>query len=181
MIIYQTDSFGYFIEEVEARPNPRPDPEIEGDEFLIPRFCVLTAPPAVESDQIARWTGSEWTVETIAEPEPPAEPTPEELLQIWRQQTSLTDIQFALVLTLNGLMTAVEAEAWVGSGTIPPLALNAINSIEDPAVRLMARIRFAGARTIERLDPFIPLLAASVTPPLTDEQIDGLFQQGLTL
>lgn len=186
MIVYQTDWQGYLVEVIEARANPRPDPEIPNDDWLIPAGCVTAAPPSVGAGQIPRYVDGAWTVETIPVPPEPEEPTPEEQLQAWRQTANLSDIQFAIALSLplppfitEPILTTTEAEAWVARGEIPALGLAALAMIENPIERQIARIRFAGARVINRLDPFILLLQAYLDLP--DEVLDALFQFGATL
>lgn len=95
-----------------------------------------------------------------------------------RADMVLTDIQFAQVLVLAGILTAAEAEGWVASGQIPGIALAAIETLPAEQ-RPFARIRFAGARSIERLHPFILLLQSIAG--LTDEQLDAMFAQGATI
>ncbi|MEI4470914.1 hypothetical protein [Frigidibacter sp. MR17.24] len=95
-----------------------------------------------------------------------------------RAAMSLTDLQFAMAAAGLGLMTTAEAEAWVARGELPVLALTAISALPE-AEQPFARIRFAGARTIERLDPFMPALQAAAG--LTDEQVDALFAAGAAL
>jgi hypothetical protein len=182
MQLHQTDPDGYFLFSFEARENPRPDPEIDGDEWLIPAGCVATAPPVPGEGQWPRLVNGSWTLVAIpSPPTPPAEPTEEEILEAWRNTAELTNIQFAIALTMLGVITADEAEAWVGAGVIPTLAIAALNLIPSTQIRAIARIRFAGARTIARRDAFLPLLAAITDPPMTDEQIDQIFIQGESL
>jgi hypothetical protein len=95
----------------------------------------------------------------------------------------LTDIQFAQVCVVAGILTPVEAEGWVASGQIPAIALAAIETLPAEQ-RPFARIRFAGARTIERLNPFMSLLQATLAAagsPITDEHLDAMFIQGAAL
>lgn len=71
MIVYQTDSKGYFVGPVNADPSP-----LEPGVWLIPGGCVTTAPPDIAEDEGARWTGDAWIIETIPEPEPDLPPPP---------------------------------------------------------------------------------------------------------
>lgn len=95
-----------------------------------------------------------------------------------RAEMVLTDIQFAQVLLIAGILTAQEAEGWVASGQIPAVALAAIATLpveQQP----FARIRFAGARTILRTDPFMALLQS--VAGVSDAQLDAMFVQGAAL
>lgn len=174
MIVHQTDDQGRYIFSVEADP----DPEVEGG-WLIPAGCVTVAPPQVSEGAHAVWQGGAWII--VTPPPPPPPPTAEQVLAEWRAGASLTDIQFALACATLGYMTFAETEAWVGRGEIPQVALDAIALIPDQLARSAARVRFAGARTIARLDPFIPLLMAACTPDLTDAQVDEIFTVGAAL
>lgn len=90
----------------------------------------------------------------------------------------LTDIQFAQALVIAGILTAAEAEGWVAAGQIPPLAMMAIATL--PAEQQpFARIRFAGARTIVRNDPFMLLLQG--VAGMTDAELDALFIQAASI
>jgi hypothetical protein len=86
MIVYQLDPQGYYVGPQLADANPRPDPLIEGDDYLIPAGCVTTVPPAIPSGQRARWVAGAWTLVPAA-PEIPTPPplTPEEELQLARE------------------------------------------------------------------------------------------------
>jgi hypothetical protein len=96
-----------------------------------------------------------------------------------RAGVGVTDIQFALAAVGLGIISAAEAEAWVARGELPAVALAAIGALPEE-LRPLARIRFSGARTIARLDPFVtgPLKAVA---QMTDEQLDGFFQLAATL
>ena len=109
---------------------------------------------------------------------PPA-PDPAEVLAAWRATAALTRLQFALVCTGANLMTEAEAEWLVARGEIPTIGLAALDLISDPAQQALARIRFAGFQTIQRADPFVPLLAAAAA--MADEDVDALFQAGALL
>lgn len=109
----------------------------------------------------------------------PTPPTEAEILAAERAGMSLTRLQFALQALAAGVMTAVEAEGFVGPRTIPALGEAALALIEDAPLQAIARIRFAGAQTIERNDPFVPLLKAAAE--WTDEQVDDFFRAGALL
>ena len=74
MIVYQTDQNGYYLHETIADESP-----LEPGVWLIPGGCVEEKPPKLSDRQKARWSGSQWDIETEPEPEPEPEPTPEEL------------------------------------------------------------------------------------------------------
>jgi hypothetical protein len=94
----------------------------------------------------------------------------------------LTDIQFSLACAdpARGWMTLQEAEDWVGDGSLPQLALDAIDLLPE-AARGAARVRFRGARTIERMDPFLPFLQAAHDPEITDAELDAAFIAGAAM
>lgn len=70
MIVYQTDSEGYFIGIDIAYPDP-----LEGG-YLIPAGCVTVEPPKLSEGQTARWGGNNWLILDPVIPEPePEEPT----------------------------------------------------------------------------------------------------------
>ncbi|MEI4485589.1 hypothetical protein V8J36_05260 [Frigidibacter sp. MR17.14] len=103
---------------------------------------------------------------------------PEPSAEVLRAGMVLTDLQFAMVSAATGVMTFAEAEAWVARGELPALAVAAISALPEDQ-QPYARIRFAGARVLARLDPFIPALQAAAS--LTDEQVDALFIDGAAL
>lgn len=108
----------------------------------------------------------------------PPPPSAVEALEVERAALVLTDIQFALVAVEGGWMSASEAELWVGRGEIPAIGLAAIAVLPE-AERSLARIRFAGARTIARLDPFVPALIAAAGA--SDAQADDMWRRGMQL
>lgn len=55
MKIYNYDTYGYFVSESDARPNP-----LEPGNYLIPAMATTIAPPAVPIDKAARFFGGEW-------------------------------------------------------------------------------------------------------------------------
>lgn len=86
---------------------------------------------------------------------------------------SVTDIQFALACVASGLMTAQEAEDWVGAGVLPSAVTSAISAITDPQTLAAVRIRIRGARVIERSNLVIDLLQANLG--LSAAQVDAVF------
>jgi hypothetical protein len=56
MIVYQTNSEGYFIGLEIAHPDP-----LDGG-YLIPGGCVEVAPPILSENQRARWDGNDWVI-----------------------------------------------------------------------------------------------------------------------
>lgn len=91
----------------------------------------------------------------------------------------LTDIQFGLVCADRGWMTMQEAEDWCGDGSLPQRALDAIALLPTVA-QGAARVRFRGARFVERLDPFLPHLQA-VPPVISNTALDQAFIDGAEL
>lgn len=95
-----------------------------------------------------------------------------------RARVSVSRTQFAVAAVQSGLVTAAEAEAWVGAGTLPAIAVAAIDTIADADARAEARIRVAGGQVVARNDPFIALLAAALA--LTAADVDALFALAAT-
>lgn len=91
----------------------------------------------------------------------------------------VTDLQFALACVASQILSEQEAELWVADGTLPQLAIDALATLPDDGTRAAARIRFRGAKTIARLDPFIDLLRDQLE--MTDAQVDALFQGAMQL
>jgi hypothetical protein len=98
---YQTDQNNYFVGEVTLQPNPRPDPLIEGDEFIKPAGVVLVAPPAAQAGKRRRWTGTAWE-QVVVNPGTPAPPpqTPEEELALARETWAPWKRAFAAALKM---------------------------------------------------------------------------------
>lgn len=86
---------------------------------------------------------------------------------------SVTDIQFALACVASGLMTAQEAEDWVGAGVLPSAVTSAISAITDQQTLAAVRIRIRGARVIERSNLVIDLLQQHLG--LSAAQVDAVF------
>jgi hypothetical protein len=65
-IVYQFDDNGYFLYETIADESP-----LEPGIFLYPRNTTIYKPPKIEKkNKVARWTGTEWIIEEIAELNP---------------------------------------------------------------------------------------------------------------
>lgn len=97
----------------------------------------------------------------------------------WREGASVTDLQFADQAVDDGFMTDAEALAWVSAGVLPQIATDALALVPEP-LRPRATRRFAGARIIGRLDPFIIGPFKGLTG-LTDTQLDTFFQEAALL
>ena len=154
------------------------DPEIHADP---PGDCVAITATAHQALLAAQAAGKVIEPDIQGRPvavDPPV-PSAAELLSAWRATAELTRLQFALVCAGQGLMTAAEAEGLVARGEIPTIGLAALDLITDPAQQALARIRFAGFQTIQRADPFVPLLATAAA--MLDEDVDALFQAGALL
>lgn len=109
----------------------------------------------------------------------PAAPDPAEVLAAKRARSRLSRLQFALICLINNLMTAEEAEGFVARGEIPAIGEAALALITDPAQQALARVRAAGFQWLDRLDPFVPLLA--IVAAYSDEDVDALFEAGALL
>jgi hypothetical protein len=70
MIVYQTDSEGYFVGTDIAYPDP-----LDGG-YLIPAGCVTVQPPPLTEGQTIKWNGNNWLVLEPTPPEPDPEPLP---------------------------------------------------------------------------------------------------------
>lgn len=109
-------------------------------------------------------------------PEPPTEA---ELLAEERAGMRLTRLQFGLQSLAAGLMTAAEAEGFLGPRTVPQVGEDALLRIEDAALRVVARMRLVGFERLERSDPFLVPFQAEVD--WTDAQVDDFFRAGMLL
>ena len=69
MNVYQTDINGVFVGITTADQDP-----MDENNWLIPARCVQSSPPDYTIGQLARWNGSEWSVENIPVEEPEPEP-----------------------------------------------------------------------------------------------------------
>lgn len=113
-------------------------------------------------------------------PMEPAPSFPQPTLAEQRARWSMTDIQFAITASdpAFAFMTDQEAQDWAGAGVIPAIGVAALATIADATARREATIRFRGARTFARLDPFMALLQSFLG--LTDEQVDAFFLFGMS-
>ena len=95
-----------------------------------------------------------------------------------RSYMECSRLQFAMQAMNDGHITEAEAEAWVGTGALPQLALDAIALLpaEDQAA---ARLRFIGADRINRTSPFVDLLRQ--VAGLTDAEFDVFYGQAMQL
>lgn len=77
----------------------------------------------------------------------------------------ITDRQFVKELRSRGIISAAEAEAFGGSGTIPPAISDLLdNLVQSGALtedeKIDARIDIASATAIERANPLVAILAS---------------------
>ena len=98
-------------------------------------------------------------------------PSPE--VMAWRENARASVVEFATSAMRAGLVTQVEAEAWVTKAALPPVVLAALANIADPNARFAARLLIRGANVVERGNPFVAMMQAHMT--LTDAQVDSLF------
>jgi hypothetical protein len=66
--VCQLNEHNYFVDITFADESP-----LEPDVYLIPADCVEADPPAIESNQKAKWVNDAWVYEEI----PPKPPVPE--------------------------------------------------------------------------------------------------------
>lgn len=173
MIAYQTDDNGIYIGTTEADESP-----LEPGVFHYPRGAVAVAPPNIPEGQRARWANVRWVLEDI--PEEPVEVTPDPDPLTPEEQRALmpplTRRQFFIACAALGVLTEQEAEDAAAGSTIPASVAAVLDQIQDPAERLGARITFRSFTEANRLDPMVDLFAGLQTPPLTDEQLDAIWQ-----
>lgn len=150
-LVYQTNSDGYFVGSVEADPSP-----LESGIWLIPGGAVEIPPPNAQENQVARWDGSQWALETVQAQEP--EPVETRLF-------SLTARQLRLGLVLNGFsLDQVTAT---------------IDATENEQDRAVATIEWEYASQFERDHHLIAQVGAALG--LTEAQIDTMWEQALVL
>ena len=106
-----------------------------------------------------------------AMPEVSAEDFAAQRLQARRETTSLSRIEFCLACMAAGLLNGDEAEQAAG-GAIPASFAPIIAAMPAPQAA-EARIRWAGLRRVDRLDPFIAVTAAHQHDP--DAVLDAIF------
>lgn len=99
--------------------------------------------------------------------------TPEEQKQEDRRLMLLSRPQTLLMLVEQGFIT--EAEALAASSSLPATVEAAIAQLPAQQ-RTELRIRWVSFEFVPRTDAFITLFASIPTPPLTDEQLDALFE-----
>lgn len=79
MLAYQIDGNGIFVGVCNRQIDPLESIKQGTTVYLIPAGAIEVEPPSFEEGQYARWTGDEWVIETIPEPEP--EPTEEPIIE----------------------------------------------------------------------------------------------------
>lgn len=79
--VYQVGQDGLYLGPTLADESP-----LEPGVFLIPAGCVEVEPPGTGYNEIQRWTGKEWVVETIPPEveEPENQVQPEDAERMWR-------------------------------------------------------------------------------------------------
>lgn len=102
-------------------------------------------------------------------PRPPSEA---EILAAWRANGFLSRAEFCVNANAMGLLTDADAEK-AAAGTWPD-SFEPIIASWPTAERIRARSKWATNANIYRNDPLLLLLAASLTPNLTDAQLDTL-------
>lgn len=71
----------------------------------------------------------------------------------------ISDRQFAHGLALAGLISEIEAEEWVGPGTVPGALMAFVNTLPD-GQRFAARMLLKGATQFERAHPLTEAFGA---------------------
>ena len=91
-----------------------------------------------------------------------------------RSGAEMTRSDFIIAAVMSGIIAAADGEA-AARGEVPPGLAPLIDAM-SPEERFMARIRWGAATRINRMDPLILTLAASLG--VTDNQLDALFGLG---
>ncbi|MEM7295811.1 MAG: hypothetical protein AAF330_04170 [Pseudomonadota bacterium] len=90
-----------------------------------------------------------------------------------RHNATLSRADFAKALVRAGKLTLDEAKAWVGAGTLPQIAEDALGLIPDEDERMEATFAAIDAQSVMRGSPLIALIQASAK--LSDAEVDALF------
>lgn len=89
----------------------------------------------------------------LAAYEPPPLPAP--------VPASISSLQFAQILALDGVITQAEALAWAARGELPEAMRDALAEIpEADNQRFAAEMLLSGTKTYERSHPLVPTLGA---------------------
>lgn len=159
MIGYQTNRDGYFVGLVEADESP-----LQPGVFVLPGGAVATEPPSFGPGSAARWIDGAWQIVAVPDAlpatDPPAPPTPAELLEAWRARTVVSAFQAKEALLDRGKLAAAEAAAVAAGGR----TLRAWQTATEYA----------------RLSPAIVALAPAIG--ITDpEDLDELFREAAVI
>ena len=65
MIVYQTDEYGVFVGTTIADQDPK-----DASNKLMPAGSTDVEPPTTTDEELARWDGYSWTVESLPQPKP---------------------------------------------------------------------------------------------------------------
>lgn len=87
---------------------------------------------------------------------------------------SISDRQFAHQLKKLGIITHVEALAFVQTGTLPTAILNIVEAIEDQGAREDAEILISGAVEFQRYHPLTQAIATA--SGWSSEDTDNFFR-----
>lgn len=170
LIVYQTDHDGYFIAPVEADP----DPKTPGN-WLIPRGCVGTEPPALAANEAARWVGGAW--QTIPDHRGTvywlADGSRHEITERGiTPPVGALDQAPQLPPTVPTTVTMRQARrALYDAGLLDQV--NAAVAAFPGAIGDKARIDWEFAQDVKRDDPIVQTLIPSLG--LTSQQLDDLF------
>jgi hypothetical protein len=86
MFGYSYDASGIYTGRITLDANPRPDPNIPDDDYLIPANCTTVAPPTFNALRRPKWNGTAWElVKAPAGAPTPPELSPEEQLALERE------------------------------------------------------------------------------------------------
>lgn len=169
MIVYQTDSDGFFVGQVKADKSP-----LEPDVFLVPRGCVDEAPPLAKPGKRAKWTGSVWKLVDFA-------PATEDAATVRpSSKTQITMRQLLLGMMIDKLITSAEAEAWAMRTSLPSI-VNAVVDALPEEERSAARVAAFTMTMVGRNDPMLFSFMQMAMPDSDSARIssalDGSFEK----
>ncbi len=93
----------------------------------------------------------------------------------------ISDRQFFHALALEGKITEQEAEDAVATGAIPAAMQAIVDGISDHNAKFAAKMLLKGATEFDNKHPLVTTYAAAQSPPMTDADVDALWDFASTL
>jgi hypothetical protein len=93
----------------------------------------------------------------------------------------ISDRQFFQALAMQGKITEQEAEDAVATGSIPPAMQAIVDGISDHNQNFAAKMLLKGATEFSRTHPLVAMFAAAQSPPMTEADVDVLWDYAATL